>query len=550
MDAGIPRRTFLGISAIAGLTALAGCASTAGKSNKEDTGVISPSKLPAPDRTENADVVVVGAAGVSGMVAATHAYDCGLNVIAIDKASGFGQTNSVMYGGVFALETPDRLAQPVHVSKKDFFDKFCDSCDSQANFAAVRNMIANSAEVASLVESTCKGFYPLCGPDPVTELIPATKYYASYTCDCWPDDVYGQKRVPYLEKAFSDRGLELRFGRTATSLLFDGTKVYGVRYSDQDGAIVDVVANDVIVCCGGCAQDADLVAEYTGGAQVVGVGSLNNTGDGIRMCRDVGAQKSKNFALDMVEFGGANSKATPSHSYIGQEGPLTLPLAAGLFVNRDGIRFMPEQTLVRGAMFCSDAFVRQGTYYVIIDQNTVNLFSTKPLPEALGAAVSGLNPGMDVAWSGTVLSKLQDQLDKGIEEGWVFKGETAQDLGAAFGALQLAETVEVYNGYCDSGIDEQYYKDAALLQHLNKAPFYAIECVPAIFNTMGGIKVDGFCRPLRDDGSYIPGLFVTGSDADLWSTQYSYGNTCQGFESMSGYLAADICAGNTLSYKA
>lgn len=553
MEYNINRRTFLGVGAAAAALALAGCTPRQPTADSEESDAsrkaLTADQMPPADATESCDLVVVGAAGVSGMVATMHAVECGLNVIPLDRANSFLDTNTANYGGVFALETPDRLEQPAHVTKQAFFEKFIESCDSQANFAAIRNMIANSAETTALVESCGDVFYPMAGPDPVTELVPGVKYFASYTVDCWLDELYGESRVPYLEKQFADRGIECRFGCSAVDLLFDGERVTGVRYEDGNGKIVDVTADNVILCCGGCAHNEELVAEYAGGAKVVGVGSMHVDGSGIRMARSVGAAKSKNFALDMVEFGAANPKASPQYSYIGQEGPLTLALAAGLFVNGEGCRFMPENTLMRGAMFCSDAFVRQGTYYVVIDQAAVEAFSTKPLLEALGAAAGGLNPGMEVEWAGTILSTLKEDLAVGVEGGWVFTGATLEELGEAMGAPALAATVEAYNKCCESGEDLQFYKPAELLVPVCEGPFYAIECMPAVFNTMGGVKVDGFCRAVRDDGSYIPGLFVTGSDADLWSTQYTYGNTCQGFESMSGYLAADICAGNEDRYR-
>lgn len=561
MKSSLTRRAFLsGATAVGAAAAFAGMTGCAPQQNEQplsetgegsSAGPVTIDQLAPADMTENADVVVVGAAGVSGMVAALHAIDCGLNVIPIDVAGDFSESNSSRYGGVFALETPERLAMPAHVTKQAFFEKYFEVSNGQGSMAVVRNMIVNSAETAELVKSAHDGFYSFAPEDPVTELIPDISIYASYTVDCWQDDIIGPARAPFLEKQYTDRGKAVQFNCEATDLLYDGEKVVGVRYTNAEGKTVDAMAPNVVVACGGCAFGPDIFAELSGGAETVGAGCETAKGDGIRMCLAVGAAKGKNFTMDMVEFGGANPKASPSFSYIGTEGPLTLMLAAGLFVGQDGRRFMPEQTLVnRGAMFCADAIMRQKRYYVVIDSETVKRYETTPFIEAMGAAAAGLNPGMDMIWSELVLSNLGADLETGVDQGWVFKGETLEELAEAMGAPELVNTVEAYNGYCDTGLDLQFYKDASLMEKVATPPFYAIENVAATFNTMNGIQVDSLCRAIRPDGSVIGGLFVVGSDAELWGTQYSYGNTCQGFESMSGYLAADVIAGNEVKYEA
>lgn len=547
------RRTFIEASAIAGamagVAALSGCSSprTAGEAGQEkEQGT---TQLAPADYTVQADVVVVGAAGVSGYIASLHAVDCGLDVHAIARASGFGQTNNVQYGGVFALETPSKKAQPAWVSKEDFFNKFISTCNNQANFDVVRNMIVNSAETNALVEEAADGFYSFAGEEPVTELVPDLKYYGMYTCDCWPDDLYGDARAAVLDDQAASHGLKINFECQATSLLFDGEKVYGVRYTDSEGKSVDALAKNVIIACGGCAHNPELLARLSKGGRAVGIGSPLVDGSGIQMAFDAGAAEGKCFALDMVEFGAGNVNASPQISYLESEGPLTLMMGAGLFVNKEGRRFMPEQVIIGGIMFCSGTFTRNPSYYCVVDQATVDKWSVTPIYEALGAAAEGLNPGMDMLWGDVVVEDMQEQMDAGVQAGWIFKGDTPEDLAAAMGSDALAETIVAYNGYCAAGHDDQFYKDASLLVEMPQGPYYAVECMPAVFNTMGGVKVDGFCRALREDSTVIDGLFVVGSDADLWSNQYHYGNTAQGFESMSGYLAADICAGNEMNYQ-
>lgn len=58
----------------------------------------------------------------------------------------------------------------------------------------------------------------------------------------------------------------------------------------------------------------------------------------------------------------------------------------------------------------------------------------------------------------------------------------------------LADTLEAYNGYCATGVDEEMFKEAQFLRAVDTGSLYVVELDIAAWVTLGGIKTDGYCR--------------------------------------------------------
>src|SRR5208337_1729886 len=79
----------------------------------------------------------------------------------------------------------------------------------------------------------------------------------------------------------------------------------------------------------------------------------------------------------------------------------------------------------------------------------------------------------------------------------------------------LARTVAEYNAACASGelasLAPPRSSDRFQPMPITASPFIAIQACAGITNTMGGIRIDGDARVLRQDGSAIPGLYAAGT---------------------------------------
>lgn len=146
--------------------------------------------------------------------------------------------------------------------------------------------------------------------------------------------------------------------------------------------------------------------------------------------------------------------------------------------------------------------------------------------------------------------------DKGI----AFKADTLAELAGKIGvpADALAETVETFNGYAREGKDpdfgrgdsayDRYYGDPNLknpnLDVLETAPYYAFRLEVGDLGTKGGLVSDEHARVLREDGTVIEGLYVTGnSSSSVMGNEYAGPGATIGPSIVFGYIAARHAAG-------
>ncbi|MDK1326763.1 FAD-binding protein [Arthrobacter sp. zg-Y1143] len=100
----------------------------------------------------------------------------------------------------------------------------------------------------------------------------------------------------------------------------------------------------------------------------------------------------------------------------------------------------------------------------------------------------------------------------------------AEKMGVPPAALQAS--VERFNGFAETGIDEDfhrgdtvydnYYSDPRVkpnpnLGPLEKGPFSAVRLYPGDLGTKGGLLTDADARVLREDGSVMSGLYAAGN---------------------------------------
>lgn len=117
-----------------------------------------------------------------------------------------------------------------------------------------------------------------------------------------------------------------------------------------------------------------------------------------------------------------------------------------------------------------------------------------------------------MGFMGKTLTALPEKVQQGIDEGWIWKADSAEALAEACGMENLADTLEAYNGYCATGVDEEMFKEAQFLRAVDTDSLYVVELDIAAWVTLGGIKTDGYCRAVDADANPIPGLFVAGVD--------------------------------------
>jgi 3-oxosteroid 1-dehydrogenase len=149
--------------------------------------------------------------------------------------------------------------------------------------------------------------------------------------------------------------------------------------------------------------------------------------------------------------------------------------------------------------------------------------------------------------------------------GTIKKADSLEALAAEIEvpAADLQATIERFNGFAGSGVDEdfhrgesnydKYYSDPTVkpnpsLHSIDQGPFYAVKIVPGDLGTKGGLVTDEHARVLRADGTPISGLYAAGNvSAAVMGRTYAGPGATIGPAMVFGYLAAQDIARSTVA---
>jgi tricarballylate dehydrogenase len=319
-----------------------------------------------------ADVIVVGA-GNAAFCAALAAQEKGAKVLMLEAApeeeSGGNSRFTagsvrVVYNGVDDIKAlvPDLTEQELATTDfgtytaDQFFDDMARVTQHRADPDLVELLVTKSFEAFCWMRDKGVRFIPIYGRQ-AFKIDGKFKFWGGLTVEAVGG---GPGLIKMLTESAKKRGIDISYATRALDLLFDGSRVEGVRVR-RDGAIHDLRAKSVVLASGGFEANAEWRTRYLGpGWDLAKVrGSRFNMGDGIRMALDIGASPCGNWSgchavgwdRNAPEFGDlAVGDQFQKHSY---------PFA--IMVNATGKRFVDE-----GADFRNYTYAKYGR--VILEQ--------------------------------------------------------------------------------------------------------------------------------------------------------------------------------------
>ena len=333
-----------------------------------------------------------------------------------------------------------------------------------------------------------------------------------------------------LRQGLADARVPVHYETELTDLLIEDGRVVGVHVVHHGRPITIRARRGVILGSGGFEKNLEMREKYQPQPTSIDwtTGSVNNTGGGILAGIAAGAQTD---LLDDAWWGPTIPLPSGPWFCLAERN-----LPGSIIVNSAGRRFMNEAMPYVEAVHAIYAGEATGVPHVpawmIIDQRYRNRY-----------LFAGLSPR-------------QPFPGRWYKNGTVRKADTlaglADEIGVPADALQ--ETVQRFNGFATSGVDEdfhrgesgydRYYSDPTVkpnpsLHALDQAPYYAVKIVPGDLGTKGGLVTDERARVVRPDGSVIPGLYAAGnvSSAVMGHTYAGPGATI-GPALTFGYLAA------------
>jgi tricarballylate dehydrogenase len=284
------------------------------------------------------------------------------------------------------------------------------------------------------------------------------------------------------------KGVEVRYETKAVRLLMDDRgEVCGVRTKGKEG-FRDVRSGAVVLASGGFEANPEMRTKYLGREwDTVKIrGSRYNTGEGLNMALEIGAQPTGPWSgchailidLNAPEFGGGHETGRNSYTF-------------GIMVNGDGKRFTDE-----GEDFDPYTYSKMGGIALAQPRGVVfQIFDSKVLPL------------LQMAYHETVAVEADS-----IEE-------LARNLD--MNPVQLVKTVKEFNEAVQEGIFDTQIKDGKRTegisprktnwaQRIDTPPFKAYPVTAGMSMTYGGIKTDKDGKVMDTEGHAIPGLYAAG----------------------------------------
>jgi uncharacterized protein with FMN-binding domain/succinate dehydrogenase/fumarate reductase flavoprotein subunit len=518
--------------------------------------------------TIDTEVLVIGMGG-SGTTAAMSAVESGLQVLAIDKAGKYGGTSSITSEGLFV--NPPKF-QAEHNNGKDYTDAdvmykaWVEYDEGDGKEEIIHRMIYESGQVLDWLVYE-HGFQ---FAEPLRGFTPSDVYDTKYQ---WlPNDIMYNKDAigSYFDGIYEDYtalGGKYMLETEGYALLTDAKgNVTGAKARDLvNGTEYTINAKAVVIACGGYAGNPELVEEmleetyFPIKGQWKQVGSLQNDGKMFEAALDIGAGTYNNSMAPEVHNSGTATWLTADprfgqHFVEGKVGEVLgrpawwteadLPANLGwsansLAVDKTGKRFAAET----GVSFL-DPWIAGPNYYSIWSQAQLDDIAKNGLKvENFGPSPAFLGSGYQIP-GGVPVPQVDKVMEAAEEAGIVVKADTIEALATKLGMdpATLSKTVKDYNGYCDTGVDKEFGKDAALLEKVEGGPYYCVIMASYCYDTCGGLNINERLEVLRDkDESVIEGLYAVGtSSMGVLFTEkkpyVTYGGANNGWGMVSGYL--------------
>lgn len=435
--------------------------------------------------TRTADLVVVGA-GAAGLAAAVSALeaDPALDVLVLERTNAAESGGNTKWSSSFFRTGEDKIPA-------DGFEE---------DFAAFTHGHADTDYVRRLREETTATLRWVEGHGVVFEMAPM--FFLTASRPRLGIRGGGASIVEQLGRVARELGATVLHETTATDLLSEGDdpRVTGVRCATPDGPL-EISADAVVLASGGYEGDVETMlhtfgenAEYM---KPVARGGGYNKGEGIAMALAAGASRTG-------EWSNFHGEPVDPRSNLCEPVVMTFPY--GILVNADGERFVDEGSSTVDETYedvCRAIFAQPGNIsYLVADSRLLELDGYAR------ATLTDRQP-----YTADTIAGLAKKLD--------VDAEALEATVTAFNAAPRPDGVTfdatVADGLSATGIDPVKTHWA---RPITEAPFVAIPVATAVCFTYGGIGVDPSGRVVREDGTWLRGLWAAGEMTGIYHVKY------------------------------
>ncbi len=472
------------------------------------------------------DVIVV-AGGPSGLAAAVTVGENNLSSVVFEKANTTGGAAN-MGMGPLGINTKIQKRMFNDISVEDALDLHMAYTHYRVDEDLVKTYFEKSADTIEWLEEMG------------VEFEGAFRYFkeseATWHIVKPENGIIGPRAAGPMVRALTERavelGSEILLETPVTDLIVEDGKVCGVKAVSVDGEEIEARAKAVVVCTGGFSNNKEMVKEE------FGLNLLEDffpfmipglVGDGLNMMWKAGAMKFRP-ELEMIY------QVPDNLNFFLIDAVMRQP---NLLINQNGDRFMNEG-MMGNTTFTGNALMLQpGHYgYCIMDEGILNYYRKN------GPDIT------DLVHPDFAFMAVDEDIQRALEEGYeaYIEAETIEELAEKLGIDpdKLQDTIDDYNDYCETGVDEQFAKPQKFLHPITgKGKYMVGKYYVAAYGTIGGVRINKYCEVLDNDLNPVPGLYSAGSDANsIYGDSYNFtlpGNT-MGFAVNSGRMAGEAIA--------
>ncbi|HET6152867.1 MAG TPA: FAD-dependent oxidoreductase [Marmoricola sp.] len=472
--------------------------------------------------SESFDVIVVGSGG-GALTAAYLAQKHGLRTVVVEKTEYCGGTSA--YSGGACWLPGSEVQQRAGIA---------DSTESARSYLGALLTDPDPVKVEAFLDQAPRLVAELEADDAFTfEWLPFPEYYDAPGRVSWgrsiqpanikrgelPEQVAalvrppveldraglpgrntlsgGQALIARLLLAFVRDGGTVLTGHAVTGLRTEDDRVAEVVGLHEGGSFSLGASRGVVIASGGFEHNAEWRERHgvPGDAAWSMAPEGTNTGEPIAAAVAVGA------ATDLLDQGWF----CPGLEHPDGRGSFTLGFRSGVIVDASGNRYanecLPYDRFGREMAKAAQGDPGRIPSWFVFDSREGGRLPAIAMPEGDPA----------------------DHLAAGT---WV-QAETVAELSEKLGLTDLVATVDRFNGFCETGVDEDFGRGGdeydtffaggegpnKALVGVSQGPFFAARFVLSDLGTKGGIVTDAAGRALREDGSVLPGLYATSNSA-------------------------------------
>jgi len=444
-----------------------------------------------PNHVETADVLVIGSGG-SGLMAAGVAANAGKKVIIVEKMPVIGGSSILSTGGMNAAGTKIQHEKGVMNDSPEVMVKDTLAIGKTNDVALVRILAERSNDALEWFINA--GAHLTLNPKVKTggTTVPRSHYTET--------GAIGQYMIPILLKELRKSGTDVRTNSKAVMLKTDANgRVTGALIYGKHSGLYEVKAGATILATGSYANNQALVTQYNPQLKgIITTAQPGSHGDGVVMAERIGAK-----AINMGNVQIHPNAAAGTSIMVTQN----MRIGGGILVNRSGKRFMDD--LAPRNKMGEEILKQEGqAVYLIYDDN---------------------------------VAKLRKKVHEGyIHLNFVTTASTPDELAKKLGLPvdAFVDTMKSYAQFYKNQKDTDFNRPT-ISEPLTNGNLYAIEVIPGIGGTLGGVAVNTKMQVLDENNQPIKGLYASGEVVGGWHGEDRYGGNAVAGNLVFGRLSAE-----------